>query len=262
VRDLQLATESERASRAAGRCGASVGRVAHIRSKRRSLPNGSSSGTGDGTSGTSTPPEIPFHGRRGRRNSASLSPLFGLQQPQSDQRLRPETASAEVGHKPPGICARPGANQEPEWNAAEVAVLERWGHLTDAVIQRKLKAEGFYRSVNAIHLKMKRMHIKQNLDGCSANALVIAFGVDGHKITYWINRRMLKATRRGTARTRSQGGDTYWITHNAVREFVLKHPDEIDLRKVEKWWFLDYVEYERGRLKHLSLLKPVPRAEC
>jgi hypothetical protein len=43
----------------------------------------------------------------------------------------------------------------------------------------------------------------------------------------------------GHTRTRSQGGDIYWITHNAVREFVLKHPDEIDLRKVEKWWFLD-----------------------
>ncbi|HLG96669.1 MAG TPA: hypothetical protein VKX49_10205 [Bryobacteraceae bacterium] len=131
--------------------------------------------------------------------------------------------------------------KEPEWNAAEVAVLERWGHLTDAVIQRKLKAEGFHCSVNAIHLKMKRMHIKQNLDGYSANALAIACGVDGHKITYWINRRMLKATRSGTARTGSQGGDTYWITHHAVREFVLKHPDEIDLRKVEKWWFLDLV---------------------
>ncbi len=24
-------------------------------------------------------------------------------------------------------------------------------------------------------------------------------------------------------------------------KFVLKHPDEIDLRKVEKWWFLDLV---------------------
>lgn len=135
--------------------------------------------------------------------------------------------------------------KEPEWNAAEVAILERWGHLTDAVIQRKLKSEGFHRSLNAIHLKMKRLHIRQNLDGYSANALALAFGVDGHKITYWIKRQMLKATRRGTGRTESQGGDTYWITHNAVREFVLTYPDEIDLRKVEKWWFLDLVSAGR-----------------
>ena len=135
--------------------------------------------------------------------------------------------------------------KEPAWTVDETAILERWGHLTDAVIQRKLKSAGFHRSVNAIHLKVKRLHIRQNLDGYSANALALAFGVDGHKITYWINRHMLKATRRGTARTESQGGDTYWITHNAVREFVLKHPDEVDLRKVEKWWFLDLVSASR-----------------
>ena len=99
--------------------------------------------------------------------------------------------------------------KEPAWNVDEVAMLERWGHLTDAVIQRKLKVAGFQRSINAIHLKMKRLRIKQNLDGYSAHALATAFGVDGHKITYWINRKMLMATRRGTARSECQGGDTY-----------------------------------------------------
>jgi len=131
--------------------------------------------------------------------------------------------------------------KEPEWNADEVAILERWGHLTDAVIQRKLRVHGFHRSFNAVHLKIKRLRIRQNLDGYSPNALALAFGVDGHKVTYWINRQMLKATRRGTARTEAQGGDAFWITHHAVRDFVLKYPDEIDLRKVEKWWFLDLV---------------------
>ncbi|MBY0502716.1 MAG: hypothetical protein K2X03_02320 [Bryobacteraceae bacterium] len=131
--------------------------------------------------------------------------------------------------------------KEPVWSDAEVALLERWGHLTDAVIQRKLKAEGFERSINGVHLKMRRLRIKQNLDGYSAHALALAFGVDGHKITYWINRKMLKASRRQTDRTEQQGGDTYWITHAAVREFILSHPDEIDLRKVEKWWFLDLI---------------------
>jgi hypothetical protein len=129
--------------------------------------------------------------------------------------------------------------KEPAWSDDEVAILERWGYLTDAVIQRKLKAAGFHRSVNGIHLKMKRLRIKQNLDGYSANALASAFGVDSHKVTYWIHRNMLRATRRGTERTERQGGDTYWIAHKAVHEFVLAHPDEIDLRKVEKWWFLD-----------------------
>lgn len=182
-----------------------------------------------------------FHGRRGRGNSASLS-LFV----EYNNRRAIGTCARKLQIPRWAINRRAAALglariKEPEWNGAEVAILVRWGHLTDAVIQRKLKAAGFGRSVNSIHLKMKRLHIKQNLDGYSANALAMAFGVDGHKIAYWINRQMLKATRRDTARTGSQGGDTYWITHNAVREFAMKHPDEIDLRKVEKWWFLDLV---------------------
>lgn len=55
--------------------------------------------------------------------------------------------------------------KEHPWSEAEVALLERWGHLTDAVIQRKLKAAGYSRSINGIHLKLKRLRIRQNLDG-------------------------------------------------------------------------------------------------
>jgi hypothetical protein len=135
--------------------------------------------------------------------------------------------------------------KEPLWSDAEVAELERWGHLTDAVIQRKLKAAGFSRTIAGIHLKLKRLRIRQNLDGYSAYSLSEAFGVDSHKVGLWIRRKMLRATSRGTDRTEAQGGDSYWITHDAVREFVYRHPDEIDLASVEKLWFLDLVSAGR-----------------
>jgi hypothetical protein len=131
--------------------------------------------------------------------------------------------------------------KESPWCEAEVRVLERFGHLTDAVIQRKLKTAGYSRSVNGIHLKLKRLRIKQNLDGYSAYSLAEAFGVDSHKVGSWIRRNMLRASRRGTDRKESQGGDIYWITQNAVRDFVSRYPDEVDLAKVEKFWFLDLV---------------------
>jgi|SRR5580658_1498148 hypothetical protein len=133
--------------------------------------------------------------------------------------------------------------KEQPWSEAEVAELERWGHLTDAVIQRKLKTAGFSRTIAGIHLKLKRIRIRQNLDGYSAYSLSEAFGVDSHKVELWIRRKMLHATRRGTDRT--QGGDSYWINHDAVREFVYRHPDEIDLARVEKLWFLDLVSAGR-----------------
>jgi len=131
--------------------------------------------------------------------------------------------------------------KEPEWSAAEINVLEQCGHLSSAVIRRKLREKGFRRSANAIHLKIRRLRIKQNLEGYSARSLARAFGVDCHKVMYWINRKMLNATRRGSAGPESHGVDAYWITHTDVREFVLTHPDEVDLRRVEKWWFLDLV---------------------
>ena len=52
---------------------------------------------------------------------------------------------------------------------------------------------------------------------------------------------MLRATKRGTDRTEAQGGDSYWITHIAAREFVYRYPDQIDLARVEKLWYLDLV---------------------
>jgi len=65
--------------------------------------------------------------------------------------------------------------------------------------------------------------------------------VDSHKVTRWIGAGLLEAERRGTARTELQGGDTWLIFRAEVKEFVLRCPDEYDLGKVEKWWFLDLI---------------------
>ena len=70
-------------------------------------------------------------------------------------------------------------------------------------------------------------------------ALAAAFGVDAHKVCTWIHRGLLRADRRGTDRTRQQGGDTWWIPISSVRKFILRAPEEIDLARVEKFWFLD-----------------------
>jgi len=67
---------------------------------------------------------------------------------------------------------------------------------------------------------------------------------------------MLRATRRGTDRTEAQGSDTYWITHPAVRDFVLRYPDEIDLARVEKIWFVDLVTAGRiASVRNCALLR-------
>ena len=45
-------------------------------------------------------------------------------------------------------------------------------------------------------------------------------------------------------RGEQQNGDIYLLYEKDVRRFILEHPTDIDLRKVDQIWFLDYVEYK------------------
>lgn len=134
-----------------------------------------------------------------------------------------------------GVCR---AKERP-WTEAEEEILGKFGHLAPSGIQRKLAQAGFARSIAGIQVKTVRERIKRNLDGYSACSLADAFGVDVHKVLAWIHRGLLKAERRGTDRTAAQGGDMWWISRREAKRLVLRAPEEIDLARVEKIWFLD-----------------------
>lgn len=131
--------------------------------------------------------------------------------------------------------------KEPVWSTRELKVLAKWGWMGDERIALRLRAAGFARSATAVHLKRKRMRICQNGDWYSACGLAEAMGVDSHKVMRWIGAGLLEAERRGSARTELQGGDTWLILRGAVKRFLLRCPDEYDLGKVEKFWFLDLI---------------------
>ena len=129
--------------------------------------------------------------------------------------------------------------KEKPWSEPELQILERYAWMSDERIRLKLKAAGYSRTVTGIHLKLKRMRFKDGVSFYSANGLAQALGIDNHTVVRWIRAGYLKATRRGTERTEQQGGDTYLIHEKDVRRFILKHPTDIDLRKVDQLWFLD-----------------------
>jgi hypothetical protein len=153
-------------------------------------------------------------------------------------------ASRELGW-PRSAVSKRGAElglvrvKEQEWSEREVELLTQFGHLTPRGLQRKLAEAGFGRSVAAIQVKLNRERIKSNLEGYSACQLADALGVEVRKVLKWIQQEALNAERRGTARTEAQGGDTWWISDRSVRRFVLRFPQEIDLARVEKMWFLN-----------------------
>ena len=118
-------------------------------------------------------------------------------------------------------------------------ILARYAWMSDERLRLKLKAAGYTRTATAIHLKLKRMAFKKGGGFYSANSLAQALGIDSHAVTRWIRAGRLKATLRGTARGERQNGDIYLIREKDIRRFVLEHPSDIDLRKVDQLWFLD-----------------------
>ena len=75
----------------------------------------------------------------------------------------------------------------------------------------------------------------------SAYSLAQALGIDPQAVTRWIKSGHLKAKSRGTARGKQQNGDIYLIQERDIRRFILEHPTDIDLRKVDQLWFLDVI---------------------
>src|SRR5271157_1988046 len=129
--------------------------------------------------------------------------------------------------------------KELPWSEPELAILARYAWMSDERIRIKLKAAGYSRTVTGIHLKLKRMRFKHDGSFYSANSLAQALGIDPHAVTRWIKSGHPKTKFRGTARTAQQNGDIYLIHEKDVRRFILEHPTEIDLRKVDQLWFLD-----------------------
>ena len=131
--------------------------------------------------------------------------------------------------------------KELPWSEAELAILSRYPWMSDERICLKLKAAGYSRTVIGIHLKLKRMRFKHDGSFYSAYSLAQALGIDPHAVTRWIKSGHLKAKFRGTARGPQQNGDSYLIQEKDVRRFILEHPTDIDLRKVDQLWFLDLI---------------------
>lgn len=132
-----------------------------------------------------------------------------------------------------GLIAR--QKKEPHWSEEEVAILERNAHHPPAYIQKKLKAHGYHRTETGIHIKRKHMRFLRNLNGQSASSLAECLGMDAHKILSAINRGQLKATRRQT----KPGRGVYYITDKHARNYIIENLNEIDIRKVDKYWFVD-----------------------
>lgn len=138
--------------------------------------------------------------------------------------------------------ARPGTK---DWSDREIEILhEFYPRYSFERLSKRLKRVngGTYRSPTSIQIKAKREHINKRSDGFTMRMVEDLLGADHHKIDKWVERGWLKnGTRKGTNRTKLQGGDMRHFEAKDLREFVITYPDEIDLRRVEPQSFIHLV---------------------
>jgi hypothetical protein len=133
----------------------------------------------------------------------------------------------------------PRGKKSPPWTEEEELCLQRLARYSPGVIQRKMKERGYDRTINAIVLKLNRTSARQNIEGHSSRDVARCLGVDDHFVARAIRTGKLRATRRGTDRSERQGGDQWYILNGAIREYIVENINEIDIRKVDKHWFVD-----------------------
>jgi len=136
------------------------------------------------------------------------------------------------------IGAVTSSHQKTPWAKEEIKILEKYARYEPQTIKKKLKKAGYERSIASIVLKRKRMRFLSNLKGMSACLCADFLGVDLHWVLNHINRGSLK----GEVIRRDRGGKSnYFIREKDLRKFIIINPELIDLRKVEKYYFIELV---------------------
>ena len=124
------------------------------------------------------------------------------------------------------------------WIAAEEAMIERLvGTVSASTIAKRLK-----RSETSVVLKLKRMGLSRRVrNGYTMRDLELCLGEDHHKIQQWVANGWLRNRLQGTRRHDGNGRDIHRFQERDILEFLRRHPEEINLGKVDSIWFLDLV---------------------
>jgi len=124
------------------------------------------------------------------------------------------------------------------WTAAEVAIIERLvGKVSALTIAKRLK-----RTETSVVLKIKRLGFSRRVrDGYTMRDLEECLGEDHRKIQRWIQNGWLRDRLQGTRRNNGNGRDIHRFRESAILDFIRRHPEELNLGKVDSISFLDLV---------------------
>jgi len=124
------------------------------------------------------------------------------------------------------------------WTAAEEEIIERLvGKVSALTIAKRLK-----RSEASVALKIKRMGLSRRVrNGYTMRDLEECLGEGHKKIQRWIENGWLRDRLQGTHRHNGNGRDIHRFREADILDFIRRHPEELNLGKVDSIWFLDLV---------------------
>lgn len=133
--------------------------------------------------------------------------------------------------------------KEPPWTAVEEALLRKVPLHSPRHCSRIFAEHGYQRTPTAIIIHSKRLRLSRRatkaLEGFSGTAAARLLGVDNKTTTQWCIAGELKASRRQDKRLPQQGGASWLIKREDLRQFVLDNLGRIDFRKVDKFALVD-----------------------
>lgn len=156
------------------------------------------------------------------------------------QRIGWTSAALEERARQLGLC-RPRKN--PLWTTQELAILERLAPLRSSkYISAVLREKGFIRSPSAVENKLVKHQLRNEDDGsftCASLGTALGMSDGGARVRQWVEQGLLKGTNLDNEPPRH--GQIVKITRTALKRFLRRHYQLIDLRKVDQDWFFDLI---------------------
>jgi hypothetical protein len=124
------------------------------------------------------------------------------------------------------------------WTQQELDTLDKLlGKVSAGTIAKRLK-----RTETSVVMKIKALgHSRRVSEGYTMRDLEECLGEDHHKIEKWVANGWLQDGRQGTHRHGGNGHDIHRFREKDILAFIKRHPQEVNLGKVDQVWFLDLI---------------------